>query len=117
MADDTTDYAWRVEAGEREILNFSIQNAEGETTPIPGWSVDAKIYDRPGGNVLYTFPSADAALVGGGAGIRLKIPAAVSAAWQFTSAWYRVVVTDPVTVPADPDTQRVLQGTLVVDPG
>lgn len=113
-AGDTTTFVWRVESGEREILTFSVQDADGDTSPIPGWSVDAEIRRYPGGPLLYTFPTGDAELVGGGAGVRLTVPEDVSTAWTFTSGWYRVRVSDPASAPAL-NAQRVLQGTLIVD--
>lgn len=115
MSADTTEFPWLVEAGERETLTFPILDGNGVAVAIPGWTVDAKIKTRPGGAVLYTFPtSAITVTTTVGSTVRLIIPASVSAAWTFTTGWYRVKVADDD--PDDPNAFRVLAGPLIVDP-
>jgi hypothetical protein len=112
MATEITDAVWRIEQGERETLAFPVLDDDDDPFPIGGWSVDAKIKTRPGGDTLHTFPAADITIASNQ--ITLRIPAATSAAWTFTSGWFRVVIADD-----DPDDQqkfRVLSGTFVVDP-
>jgi len=113
---DTTEFVFRIEQGEREPLTIPVLNAFGTASPIPGWTVDAKIKTRPGGAVLYTWPADLAQVTGDGSFIEIRTPASVSAAWAFTSGWYRVKVTDPDSDPDDPTVYRILQGQLVVDP-
>lgn len=111
----TTDQAWRVTANQREQRSFDV--FEGSTeVDITGWTIDARIRTRPGGAVLHTFP-ADHTVIDGDGRVVCTIPAPVSAAWAWTSGWYRIVVTDPDSPdPDDPARSRVLQGPLVVDP-
>lgn len=111
----TTDYAWRVTADQREQRSFDVFEGSAEVD-ITGWDVDAKIRTRPGGLVLHTFP-AERAVIEDDGRVTCTIPAPVSAAWAWTTGWYRIKVTDPASPdPDDPARSRVLQGPLVVDP-
>lgn len=106
-----------MEAGQRNTNSFTVLDGDGTVSPVSGWLVDAKIRAYPGGPVLYTFPSGDAELLSGGAVVRLTVPEQISLAWTFTSGWYRVRVYDPdPDDPFDAPAQRILQGTLIVDP-
>lgn len=116
-APDTTVATWRIEAGQRTTSTFTVLDVDGNVSPVAGWVVDAKIRAYPGGPILYTFPSGDAELISGGAVVRLTVPQDISAAWVFTTGWYRVRVYDPdPDDPFDVPAQRILQGALVVDP-
>lgn len=111
----TTEQAWRITANQRETRTFDVFEGNLEVD-VTGWDVDAKIRTRPGGLVLHTFP-ADRAVIDAGGQVVLTIPAPVSAAWAWTSGWYRIRVSDPASPdPDDPAASRVLQGPLVVDP-
>lgn len=111
---DVTTYTWSVPAGSLESIQFAVLDALGPR-PVPGWTVDAKIKDRPGGTVLHTFPSDMAVLSGDGTTVTLTIPGDVSAAWTFTNAWFRVKVINPaVLVPVEQ--RRILSGPLIVLP-
>jgi len=111
---DTTTYTWYVPAGSLEQITFAILDAAGPR-PVPGWTVDAKIKDRPGGTVLHTFPTDMAVLSGDGTTATLTIPGDVSAAWAFTTAWFRVKVINPAPV-VPVEQRRVLSGPLIVLP-
>lgn len=112
---DTTTFAWRIEAGERSEISFPVVDADNTPVDVEGWTVDAKIRNRPGGTVLYTFP-VDYVSIDSSGTVTVTIPAPISASWAFTSGWYRVVITDPNSSADDPNAQRVVQGVLVVDP-
>jgi hypothetical protein len=77
--------------------------------------VDAKIRNHPGGAVLYTFP-VDYVSIDSSGTVTVTVPAPVSAAWAWNSGWYRVVITDPNSSADDPNSQRVVQGVIVIDP-
>jgi hypothetical protein len=112
---DTTTYGWRIEAGERSEISFPVLDSAGDEVDVEGWTVDAKIRTRPGGTVLYTFPT-DYVSIDSSGTVTVTIPAPVSKAWAFTAGWYRVVITDPDSSLDDPDSQRVVQGVVVIDP-
>lgn len=115
-ASDTRVYTWLVEQGERETLTFPVLNEAGSPTVITGWTVDARIKDRPGGATLYTWPSNLAQITGGGSSVTLTIPGPVSAGWTWTTGWFRVKVTDPSSDPADPAVHRIIAGPLIISP-
>ena len=112
MATEITNAVWRVEQGERESFTFPVVDNDDTAFPLAGWSVDAKVKDRPGGTTLYTFPGSAVSVVGNE--ITLTITAAASTAWTFTHGWFRVVIADDD--PDDPQKFRVIAGTLVIDP-
>jgi hypothetical protein len=116
VTSDTAVQAWRVEAGERETLTFTVLDADGQLFPLDGWAASATIRDRPGGTLLYTFPAENVAVDTDENSIVLTVPAPVSAGWTFTLGHYSVFITDPATDPDDPATYRVLAGAFVVDP-
>jgi hypothetical protein len=109
----TTDQPWRISANQRERRSFDVFDGPTEVD-ITGWTIDAKIRTRPGGDILHTFPAERAVIESGR--VVCTIPAPISAAWAWTSGWYRIVVTNPASPADDPDRSRVLQGPLVVDP-
>ena len=112
---DTHIFAWRVEQGERTRITIPILDSAGDPYDVTGWAVDAQIKAAPGGCSLYTWPAELITI--DGAEVELVIPAAVSSLWTWTSGWWRVVITDPNSNPADLDTYRVIQGdfTLLLD--
>jgi hypothetical protein len=110
---DTRTEAWRVERGERETATFPVLTGT-DLFPIEGWSVSAQILDRDG-VVLYDFPAEQVSSNTDDNTVQLLIPAPVSALWTWTTARYRVLITEPGSDPADPATYRVLQGVLVLD--
>lgn len=112
---DTTTFTWRIEQGEREQLTIPIYDENNSLAFITGWTIDAQIKDRPGGDTLYVFPDELAQVFGGGAFIGLTVPAPVSAAWLWRTGWFRVVITEPDTGPVDPTSYRVLEGPVVID--
>ena len=111
---DTTDFAWRVEQGERETIHIPILDSDNAEYLIDGWEVDATIKDRPGGTVLYTWPGEQITVNGNI--IELVVPAAVSLTWTWTVGWWRVKITDPTSDENDPTVYRVIQGPFVVEP-
>lgn len=112
---DTRHWTWRVEAGEREAIDIPILQSD-DVTPqdLTGYTIDAKIKTRPGGTVLYTFPLSQVIVEDNI--ITLVIPAPVSATWTWSVGWWRLKVTAPDPDPADPETDRVIQGAFIVDP-
>jgi len=111
---DTRNFTWRIEAGEREVLSVPMLQADGVTPKdVTGYSVDAKIRDEQGGEVLYTFPPEHITI--SGSDIELLIPGPVSAAWVWSVGWWRMVITVPDPDPLDPETDRVVQGAFIVD--
>ncbi len=115
-APDTTTWTWHVEAGERQVLVIPVLDDTNAEFSVLGWTVDAKIKTRPGGETLYTWPAEHAEITDGGVSVTLTIPGPVSEAWLFREAWYRVEISDPASDPDDPSVERILQGQLVVDP-
>jgi hypothetical protein len=111
--DDTRVFDWSVEAGERETLTIPVLRL-GVPFSVTGRLVDAAVKTRPGGAVLYTFPVEGWSISVDGFNVELVLPAAVTAAFAFTSAYYRVKVVP--TTPTDPDVQRLLQGAFLVSP-
>ncbi len=111
----TTPYSWRIEAGERAEISFNVLDAADTEVDVEGWTIDAKIRTRPGGTVLYTVPVDHASIDSSGT-VTLTIPAPVSAAWAWTTGWWRAVITDPNSPADDPQSQRVIAGPFVVDP-
>lgn len=114
---DTREELMRIEQGENWDWTFAVLDSGSSLFPITGWTVDAKIKNRPGGDTLYTFPSPAAQIVGGGAFIKLTVPAAVSAAWTWSTGWYRVKIreSEPPADPDNPIVQRIIQGAVVMD--
>lgn len=112
----TLYYPWRIEAGEREVLSFPVLN--GTTPfPIPGYTADCKIKDRPGGTVLYTFPAGLAVVSVDGLTVTLTVPPPISLAWTFRYGWWRLKVTEPTPAdPLNPNIQRIANGPLLVVP-
>jgi hypothetical protein len=112
----TTEALWPIKAKQKTARTFTVLD---DATPpaavdITGWTVDAAIKARPGGNVLYAFPSGAWTIVSGPLGqVRLTLPASVSAGFRFGHAWYRVRVFLPAS--AD-DAQRILEGPMTVSP-
>lgn len=113
---DTTTWTWRVEAGEREVLVIPVLDDDDAPFSIPGWTVDAQIKTRSGGQTLYTWPAEYAEITDGDQFVTLTIPGPVSATWMFRTGWYRVEVTDPNSDPDNPNVQRILQGPFELDP-
>lgn len=111
----TTEALWKINSNQKAERTFTVFN---DATPpvavnVTGWSVDAVLRARPGGNVLHTFAGADAAIVDATAGsVKVTIPAAASLGFRFGHAWYRVRVVPPSAV----DAERVLEGPLIVSP-
>lgn len=110
----TTDLAWRVRANQRERRTFDVRSGPEDDIDVTGWTVDAKVRSRPGGTVLHTIDIADITITG--SQVAVVIPAPISAAWAFTTGWYRIRVVDPASDVDDPEASRVLQGPFVVDP-
>lgn len=113
---ETKTYPWRIEQGEYSSLTFPVVDSNGDLFPIDGWTIDAKIRERPGGSVLYTWTSDLAVLDSDDNTVKLAIPGPVSSAWTFTTGWYRVKITNTGAAPADATAFRILEGVLVVDP-
>jgi hypothetical protein len=108
-------YEWKVPQATRETLTIPVIDQDDNPVTVAGWAVDAVVKTQPGGVALHTFPADDITIAG--SEITLVIPADTSAAWDWTRAWYRVKITDPVTVAVgEPNTQRVLQGHIVIHP-
>jgi hypothetical protein len=112
---DTTYFSWRVEQGEKETLIIPVYDESNSLFFITGWTIDAKIKTRAGGDVLYTWPDEYAQITSGGAFVTLTIPAPVSEAWTFRNGWFRVVVSDPDSDVDNPRSERILQGPFVLD--
>jgi hypothetical protein len=106
----TTEYAWRVEQGEREQRSWPV-TLDGDEYDITGWAVSAVIRasHRQGATVLYTWPAELIVITGDE--LRLEIPAATSLAWSFEMGWYRIKITAPDGV----NTQRIASGVFVLD--
>jgi hypothetical protein len=113
-ADDTTFSVWRVEANEKHYRTIPVVDSNGNPNVVTGWTVDAKVRTRAGGEILYVFPEEHWEIQSDL--VILKIPAPVSAAWDWSLGWYRVVITDPNSDAEDPDTQRIAEGPFIVNP-
>lgn len=113
LSTTTRAYAWRISQGAREQLNIPILDGDGAPVTLTDYTVDAMIKDRPGGEVLYTWPAEDVEIAG--TAVSLSVPAPVSAEWTWSVGWYRVLLTAPDADPDDPMTARVLQGVIVID--
>lgn len=113
--DDTLVWPLTVEQGEKEVYPFPILLG-GEAADVAGWTIDAKIKTRPGGPVLHTFiatgENAEVKILEGGTTLELTINPAVSAAWTWTSGWYRIKLTDPGDAT---NVQRVVEGAFIVN--
>lgn len=106
----TTEYAWRVEQGEREQRSWPV-TLGGAEFDITGWTPSAVIRasHRQGAPVLYTWP---AELITVEADeLRLEIPAATSLAWTFEMGWYRI----KIAAPDQANVQRIASGVFVLD--
>lgn len=112
LSSETREYIWRVKQGAKERLIIPVLD-DGAPKDVTGFTVDAKVKTRPGGTVLYTWPS-DLIEIDGDE-VALLIPAPVSAAWTWYAGWYRVKITDPASPPDDPEISRVLQGAIFID--
>lgn len=108
---DTLTWPWRIEQGEIETLTIPVLDGDDAAVTVTGWTVDAAVKTGPGGPVLYTWPAELA--VAAGTTVTLTIPPAVSSAWVWRSAYYRVKVVDPGDAT---QVHRILQGPIVVDP-
>jgi hypothetical protein len=110
--EDTTEFVWRVEQGEREILEIPVLD-NGAPLDVTGWTIDAMVKTEPGGEVLHTFPAERIDVAGHV--VTLTVPGPVSASWSWTVAWWRVVITEPSPAdPDNPDSQRVVKGPFLV---
>ena len=107
--DAALKWPWLVEQGEDTTLFVPVLDGDGQPVNVSGWSVDAKVKDRPGGSVLYSFPSEGA--VPDGVRVKLTVPGAASSAFTFSRAWYRVLLTDP-----DGGPLWLVQGLFAVTP-
>lgn len=116
MQTNTLVSPWTIEAGERQPLTIPVLDAAGAPYSIAGWVVDAAIKDRPGGTVLYQWPTNLAVVSGDGLSVVITTPVPVSTLWRFTNAWYRIKVSDPASPVDDPNVQRILEGSLTVSP-
>lgn len=112
---DTTYFVWRIEQGEKETLIIPVYDASNSLFFIPGWTIDAQIKTRAGGETLYTWPAEYAQVTNGDAFVTLTIPGPVSAAWTFRTGYFRVVVSDPDSDVDNPTAERILQGPFVMD--
>lgn len=111
---DTLSFTWRLEQGERERLEIPVLGPDDTEHDITGWVVDAQVKTSPGGETLYTWPPE--LITVDGHVITLLVPGPTSAAWTWSTGWWRVVVTEPSPAdPADPDTFRIIQGSILVD--
>jgi hypothetical protein len=113
LAADVREYDWRVKQDTRELLTVPIIDDSGDPFLLDGWVVDAKIKDRPGGVVLYTWPEVDIYIDEDK--VSLLIPAPVSRAWLWRAGWYRLKLVDPASSLTDPAISRVLQGAISID--
>lgn len=111
LTGDTTEYAWRVEQGEREVLEIPVLD-NGVPRDVTGWTISAVIKTEPGGTTLYTFPAEQINVVSNV--ITLTVPGPVSAAWTWTVAWWRLKITAPAPDPDDPEAYRVIKGPFLV---
>lgn len=112
---ETTSAPWRIAANTKEQRSFDVLDGEQDSVDISTWTVDARIRDRPGGTVLWTFPAEFVAVNAPGE-VVLTIPAPVSAGWAWTTGWYRIRCYDPASDEDNPDASRVLSGPVVIDP-
>ena len=110
---DTTQFVWRIEAGESESLTFPVLD-EDDPFDISTWTVDAAIKSKPGGTVLYSFPPSQ--ITKGTTTVTLQLPPSATADWTRTTAWFRVKLIDPASSPTDPTTYRILAGPVVILP-
>lgn len=111
-----TESVWKIKANQRDRRRFTVLDDAAPPAPVDvtNWTIDAVLKSRPGGNTVHTFPIGDVSIVSGPLGqVEVRIPAAVSAAFAFGHAWYRVRVIPPS---AATDAQRVLEGPLIVSP-
>ena len=112
----TTVAEWQITANAREQRTFDVLDGENDEVDISGWTVDARIRTRPGGLTLHAFPE-DMISIDPSGQVTLTVPAPVSKAWAWTTAWYRIRVEDPDSPDADdPDASRTLEGPVVVKP-
>jgi hypothetical protein len=112
---DTLSFTWRLEQGEREQLDIPVLADGVAEFDLTGWTVDAQVKTAPGGKTLYTWPPELIHI--SGHTITLLVPGPVSQSWGWTTGWWRVVVTEPSPAdPADPDTFRIIQGSVLVVP-
>ena len=109
----TTESVWRIKANQRNTRTFTVLDKAQVAVDITGWTVDAALKSRPGGNVLHAFPVGEWSIVSGPLGqVKLTLSASTSAAFSFGYAWYRIRVVPPS---AD-DAQRILEGPMIVSP-
>lgn len=114
-ADDTLTFAWRIEQGEREVLQIPVLGEDGEPYDVTGWAVDAQIKTGKGGAALHAFAPEHITITGHI--VALLVPVPVSDEWNWTVGWFRVVITSPNSDPADPAAYRIIQGPVLVDRG
>jgi len=113
LESSTREYTWRITQGARERLVIPVFR-DGSPEDVSAWTVDARIRTQPGGELLYTWPAELISVLG--PEVTLTVPAPVSSSWAWERGWYRVVLTAPAGTAEDPESWRVLQGELVVDP-
>jgi hypothetical protein len=106
-----TSFNWTIEEGELVRLRIPVLDADSNPFTVTSWTVDAKIKDRPGGEVLHTWSVGDIEVTG--TNVTLTVLPATSIAWTFHRGWYRVKVIHP-----SDSTQiyRILQGHFRISP-
>lgn len=113
--DDTLVWPLTVEQGEKETYPFPILLG-GEAANVANWVIDAKVKTRPGGPLLHAFVATgddpEVKISDDGTAVELTILPAVSAAWTWTSGWYRIKLQDPGDAT---NIQRVVEGAFMVN--
>jgi hypothetical protein len=105
-------YRIRLNAGETSSLVFPVLDEHGLPVTITGWTGKAQIRSAPGiPAVLYEWSATNGNITVSGSSVTLRVAAADSAAWDWTSAFYDLILTD-----LSGNVYRIAEGNVQVDP-
>ena len=105
-------YTVKLNQGETSSLIFPILDEFGAPVTVTGWTAKAQVRSAPGNpTVLYEWSATAGNITVTGTTVTLRVPAADSSAWTWTTADYDLKLTD-----LNGNVYRIAEGQVVVDP-
>lgn len=105
-------YTMQLNQGETSSLVFPVLDQFGTPVSVAGWTGKAQIRASDFSPVvLYEWSPANFNITVSGTSVTLRVPAAASMAWTWTSALYDIILTD-----LSGNVYRIAEGPVQVDP-
>ena len=105
-------YTVKLNQGETSSLIFPILDEFGAPVNVTGWTAKSQIRSAPGiPTVLYEWSATAGNLTVSGSSVTLRVPAADSSGWTWTSAEYDLILID-----LNGNVYRIAEGPVQVDP-